>query len=139
MIRRLSLLEACVAISLAAAPSVTKVEPPNWWAGHTRNPIQILITGAGLGSATVSAESKGFRLETRSTSPNGHYLFAYLTIDRSVKPGEYGFQVKSASGAASFDLVLDKPLDSKGHFQRFSPDDVIYLIMPDRFSNGDPR
>ena len=138
MIRRLSFLVACLAVSLAAAPSVTKVEPPNWWVGHTRNPIQVLITGTGLGGAIASATSKGFRVETKSISQNGHYLFASLTIDRSVKPGKYGFQVKSASGAASFDMVLDKLLDFKGRFQGFSPDDVIYLIMPDRFANGDP-
>jgi glycosidase len=119
-----------------AAPTVTKVDPPNWWTRHTRNPIQLLLTGDGLQSATVTAP-RGLRVETRAISANGHYLFAYVTIDPSVRPGKYRFDVKSPSGSTSFDFAIDAPLDPAGRFQGFSSDDVIYLIMPDRFANGD--
>ena len=136
MIRRLLLLGA-LATLVSAAPTITKVEPPNWWVRHTRNPIQILLTGDGLQSASVTAP-RGFRAETRAISANGHYLFAYVTIDPSVRPGKYRFDVKSSSGATSFELALDAPPDPAGRFRGFSPDDVIYLIMPDRFVNGDP-
>jgi len=120
-----------------AAPSITKVEPPNWWVHHTRNPIQVLLTGTELKDAVVTGP-KGFRIEIRRTSDNGHYLFAYLTIGPSTKAGAYRFQVKSATGSAEFLFRLDIPLDSSGRFQGFSADDVIYLMMPDRFANGDP-
>jgi glycosidase len=116
---------------------VTKVDPPNWWVRHTRNPVQLLLTGDGLQGATVTAP-RGFRVEVRRAAANGHYLFAYVTIDPSVRAGKYRFDVKTAAGATSFDFAVDAPLDAKGRFQGFSPDDVIYLIMPDRFANGDP-
>jgi glycosidase len=125
-------------IAQAAPPTVAKVEPPNWWVRHTLSPVQLLLTGEGLQGATVATSVKGLKVETRRVSENGHYLFAYLTIDPSVRPGKYRFDVKSASGAASFDFTLDAPLDPKGRFQGFSSDDVIYLVMPDRFANGDP-
>src|SRR3954447_22595604 len=92
-----------------AAPSVSKVEPPNWWVRHTRNPIQLLLTGADLKGATISTTALGFRVETRRTSDNGHYLFAYVTIDPSARPGHYRFQVKSASGTGDFEFALDTP------------------------------
>ena len=60
-----------------------------------------------------------------------------MTIDPSVKPGRYRFDVKSPSGTTGFDFSLSEPLDPKGRFQGFSGDDVIYLIMPDRFADGD--
>lgn len=121
-----------------AAPVVTKVEPPNWWVHHSRNPIQVLLTGSDLKGATVAAVPRGFRVEVRRASDDGRYLFLYLNIDSGAKPGSYRFQVKSASGVGAFEFALDAPLDPKGRFQGFSPDDVIYLIMPDRFANGDP-
>ena len=134
---RFCLVEAALVAASYAAPSVTKVEPPNWWVHQTRNPIQVLLTGTELKDASVTGP-KGFRIEVRRTSDNGHYLFAYFTINPSAKAGTYRFEVKSATGTAVFQFSLDTPLDPKGRFQGFSPDDAIYLIMPDRFANGDP-
>jgi 1,4-alpha-glucan branching enzyme len=135
MIRALVVLAVCAAGQ--AAPQVNKVDPPNWWVHHTKNPVQVMLTGTELREATVAAASKGFRVEVRRTSENGHYLFAYVTIDPSVRAGKYRFEVKGATGVASFELGVDEPLDPRGRFQGFSMEDVIYLIMPDRFANGD--
>lgn len=126
------------AAPLLAGPSVTKIDPPNWWVRHTRNPVQLLISGSDLQGSTLSSPVKGLRTEIRTISANGHYVFAYLTIDPAVKPGKYHFQVKNATGTAGFDFSLDAPLDPNRRFQGFSSEDVIYLLMPDRFADGDP-
>jgi glycosidase len=125
------------ALAAWAAPKIEKVEPPNWWVPHTLNPIQILLTGEDLKGATVTTASRGFKIEVRSTSDEGRYLFLYLDISKSVRPGSFQFQVKNASGTAEFTFALNAPLDSKGRFQGFTSADVIYLIMPDRFADGD--
>jgi len=122
----------------AASPKVTKVEPPNWWTPHTLNPIQVLLTGSELSGAVVSTASKGFKIEVRKASENGHYLFVYLEISKDTRPGTHRFQVRSGTGTTAFDFTLDRPLERAGRFQGFSADDVIYLVMPDRFANGDP-
>src|SRR5215471_16105734 len=124
--------------SASAAPKVDKVEPPDWWVSHSLNPIQILLTGADLQGATVSSPSKALHVSTRYSSADGRYLFLYIDIGKSAQPGEYRFDVRSAGGATTFQFRLDRPLDPRGRFQGFSPDDVIYLLMPDRFANGDP-
>jgi glycosidase len=136
MIRSILCGLVCAALSYSA-PSVTKVEPPNWWIRHTRNPIQVMLTGSDLIGASVSTAAHGFRVEARRISANGHYLFLYLTIGPSVRPGTYRFDVKSPLGNTQFDFPLNAPLDPNGSFQGFSPDDVIYLLMPDRFANGE--
>lgn len=126
------------ACTLGAAPRVTKVEPPNWWTPHTYNPVQLLLTGSDLKDATVTTTSKGFKIDVRRASENGHYLFVYLDIARNAAVGAHRFQVKSAAGSGEFTFALDRPLDPRGRFQGFTPDDVIYLLMPDRFANGNP-
>ncbi|HEV3199970.1 MAG TPA: alpha-amylase family glycosyl hydrolase [Bryobacteraceae bacterium] len=138
MIFRLFILELVLIAASYAAPTVTKVEPPNWWVHHTLNPVQVLLTGTDLTGAAVTSTTKGLRIEVRHISENGNYLFAYLTIEPSVKPGKYRFQIKNPRGTGQFELALDAPLDPKGRFQGFTSDDVIYLLMPDRFANGDP-
>jgi neopullulanase len=137
-ILRLGGLALWGAACIIAAPKVEKVEPPNWWTPHTYNPVQILLTGSDLKGAAVTTTAKGFKIEVRAASDDGRYVFVYLTIGKEVRPGAYRFQLKSASGTGEFSFSLDRPLETKGRFQGFTPDDVIYLIMPDRFANGDP-
>ncbi|MCL6543625.1 MAG: cyclomaltodextrinase N-terminal domain-containing protein [Bryobacteraceae bacterium] len=134
-----TLLAACILAAAAlAAPKVEKVEPPNWWTPHTWNTVQLLLTGAELQNAKVSTGSRGLRIDVRGGSPDGRYLFVYLTIAGNAQPGTHRFRIQGATGEAQFDFRLDRPLDPRGRYQGFGPDDVIYLIMPDRFANGDP-
>src|SRR5215472_6214385 len=116
-----------------AAPVVNKIEPPNWWVHHTLNPIQLLLTGADLSGAAVVAP-KGFGVQVRQASADGRYLFAYVSIPLSAKPGAYRFQVRQRAATAAFDFTLDAPPTTAARFQGFTPDDVIYLLMPDRFA-----
>lgn len=126
------------ASSAFAAPKVDRVEPPNWWTPHTWNTVQLLLTGAELQDAKVSTSSRGLRIDVRSGSPDGRYLFVYLTVAGNAQPGTHRFRVQASTGETQFDFRLDRPLDPRGRYQGFGPDDVIYLIMPDRFANGDP-
>jgi neopullulanase len=121
-----------------ASPKVDKVEPPNWWTPYSWNTVQVLLTGADLKGALVTTPSKGFKIEVRHASENGRYLFVYLNIGKDARPGTHRFQVKNSSGTAEFTFTLDKPSETNGRFQGFDSGDVIYLIMPDRFANGDP-
>jgi glycosidase len=121
----------------SAAPLIDKVDPPGWWLRHTWNPVQILLTGRSLSGASITSESKGFSIHVRQVSQDGRYLFAYLDIGVAAKPGKHRFRVSTTSGATAFDFTLDPALDRTGRFQGFTSDDVIYLLMPDRFSNGD--
>jgi glycosidase len=137
MTRRLCLTLAWFALCTFAAPRIDKVEPPNWWVPHSYNPVQVLLSGSDLAGATVTSSSRGFKIEVRQASANGHYLFVYLDIAKNAAPGAHRFQVKTATGTSEFTFTLERPLDRRGRFQGFTPDDVIYLLMPDRFANGD--
>ncbi len=133
----LSLGWACTTIA-SAPPLINRVEPPNWWVSHSWHSLQVLLTGTDLTNATVTTTSPGFQISTRFASDNGHYLFVYVDIGREVVPGTYHFQVQNAGGSAGFDLPLATPPSPGSGFQGFGPEDVIYLLMPDRFAHGGP-
>jgi neopullulanase len=67
----------------------------------------------------------------------GDYLFVDVTIDKDAKPGSYPLEVTTASGKVIVPFEINAPLNAKTNFQGITNDDVIYLIMPDRFANGD--
>ena len=119
------------------APLVKKLEPPNWWAHYTPD-LTLLLTGENLSGARVESSTHGVKVEASHSSANGHYLFVQLSLSSGLKPGNADLLVKSKEGSAKVQLPLLARADSRGRFEGFSRDDVIYLIMPDRFADGDP-
>jgi neopullulanase len=125
-------------LALLAAPQVTKVEPPGWWPGHSMATVRLLVrgrelTGARVGSApgvTVAGQAR--------VSASGTSLLVDVAIDPAATTGPRRLRVDTSSGSADMPFELRAPLARAGRFQGFSPDDVVYLIMPDRFANGNP-
>ncbi len=133
--KSLGLLFLIVAQALAQ-PTLTKIEPPNWWPGHTLNPVRLLLRGNHLQGAGLEV-SGGLTIAHTLVNAKGTYLFCDLTIPEDATPGERTITVRTTEGTATIPFRVDAPLPAKGRFQGFSSDDVIYLLMPDRFSNGD--
>ena len=73
-----------------------------------------------------------------TVNARGTYLFVDVTIDPKAAPGPRTIGIRTASGTAAIPLEILAPLPRAGRFQGFSPDDAMYLVMPDRFANGDP-
>ena len=119
------------------APTVLKVEPPNWWVGHSIKPVRVLIRGQHLMGAHVEAVGAGLRTGLTRINAAGTYLFVDVLIDEDAKPGRRALRITTSAGTADAPFEISAPLPRTGRFQGFSPDDVVYLIMPDRFSDGD--
>jgi glycosidase len=136
----LALVFVCGAAAVCVAqgaPSVEKVEPPNWWAGHSINPVRVLIHGKNLGGARVEAEGQGIRTGLVRVNDAGTYLFVDVFIDADAKPGARRLHIVNGSASADAPFEISAPLPREGRFQGFTQDDVIYFIMPDRFADGD--
>jgi glycosidase len=125
-------------IAAAPAPEVTKVEPPNWWIGHSINPVRLLIRGRNLTGARAVATGPDLEIGLTRVNASGTYAFLDVSIAPNAQPGPRPVRLVTAGGEAAAPFELLQPLPRAGRFQGFSPDDIIYLIMPDRFSNGDP-
>jgi len=125
-------------VALLAAPQVAKVEPPGWWPGHSMASVRLLVRGRDLEGARV-ASAPGVRVaEAPRVSATGTSLLVDVAIDPGAAPGPRALRLTTATGSADVPFELRAPLPRDGRFQGFTPDDVVYLIMPDRFANGDP-
>jgi neopullulanase len=133
----LTLLACWQAPAATGQPLIRKVEPPNWWANYTPD-LTLLLTGENLGGAIVESSTPGVVVKGSNASANGHYLFVHLQLSSNLQPGSASLQVKTANGSTSLQLPILARANPAGHFEGFSRDDVIYLIMPDRFADGDP-
>ena len=120
----------------AQTPTVEKIDPPNWWANMTINVVRVLVRGTNLNGAKVVGE-KGLTAGNVKVSANGHYLFADVTIPKMAKVGKYNLKITTASGTTNAPFEISAKMPRNGRFQGYTPDDVIYFLMPDRFADGD--
>jgi len=118
-------------------PAVTKVEPPNWWMGLTPD-LLLLLSGHNLEAARVTCNLPSLVVERSETAASGAYLFVWLKIAPGAKAATAMCRIGTPTGTASFRLPMLARAETIHRFQGLAPDDVIYLIMPDRFANGDP-
>lgn len=126
------------ATAVAQSPEIQKVEPPNWWASHSIDPVRVLVRGKNLSGARVEPVGAGIRTGLVRVNEAGTYLFVDVFMAADVKPGMRQLRIKTAAGTADAQFEISAPLARQGRFQGFTPDDVIYFLMPDRFADGDP-
>ncbi|HJR05754.1 MAG TPA: alpha-amylase family glycosyl hydrolase [Pyrinomonadaceae bacterium] len=132
---------SCLAAGASAqnspAPVVAKVEPPSWWATHTINPVRLLVRGANLHGARVTPQRAGTETSAVVVNPAGTYLFVSVTINRAASPGDYPLTIETRAGKATIPFRIEEPYNTEVGLQGITTDDVIYLIMPDRFADGE--
>lgn len=118
------------------APRIpTTVQPAFWWSGMHDSRLQLLLRGEALGASEVSVEGQGVRLVSVERPANPHYLILYLDI-RDAAPQTFDIRLRTGKAVKhlSYELKARGPRTAA----TFSAADVVYLLMPDRFANGDP-
>ena len=121
----------------ATAQQVTRVEPLSWWT-DMKTPLQLMVQGSGISAYDVAIEGgKGVSLTKISKAESSNYLFADVEIAPNAEPGTY--YIVFTKDGESFKYPYEIAAREKGSAERrsFTTADMIYLIMPDRFANGD--
>jgi neopullulanase len=119
------------------SPVVTKIEPPNWWIGLTTD-VMVVVSGRGLDATKVECNLANIVVERTQSTAGGKYLFVWLKFNPELRSGTLVCRVMSPTGMTSFELPLATRTETIHRFQGLATADVLYLIMPDRFANGDP-
>jgi neopullulanase len=119
----------------AQTPTVEKVEPPNWWVGHSINPVRVLVRGRNLTGARATCGR--LTCGVPKVSSAGTYAFVDVTIPAGTPAGSYPLTLRTQTGTVAAPFTVSPALSRAGRFQGWGPQDVVYLIMPDRFANGD--
>ncbi len=116
---------------------IQRIEPAFWWIGMKNTELQLLIYGKDISVATATLRYEGVEISHTEKTENPNYQFIYLNISPATKPGTFPitFQVGKKKKIINYEL---KPREKAGaEYKGFTSSDVIYLIMPDRFANGD--
>jgi len=122
----------------AQGPEILKVDPPSWWPLTQLNPVRLMIRGRNLQGARVKVIGLGIDIGTTRTNERGTYLFVDVGIANDAAPGKRAILITTPRGSTRAEFEILPALNRVGRFQGFSPDDVVYLIMIDRFADGDP-
>ena len=112
-----------------------RIDPPNWWAGMKNTSVQLLVHSPQIRDAEPSINYPGVRIDSvvRLDSPN--YQIIYLNIPQSVNPGKMDISFKNGKKS----MTVKYELKQRDGIQPtpFTSSDILYLIMPDRFADGD--
>jgi len=123
----------------AQIPPLERVEPMFWWVGMHNPDLQLIVHGNGIASRKVELNYPGVKLVAVHKVENPNYLFIDLRIFSGATPGTFPIKfIKGGEKALTYNYELKKRNHSTDRAQGVTDKDLIYLIMPDRFSNGDP-
>ena len=111
------------------------VYPTHWWVGMKNPNLQLMVHGEQeLAKGKISVSHPGLLVKAVHQPENKHYLFVDLQISSTVRPGKYTLKL---SDGTLFTYELKARKTDKNIHQGVRSNDLIYLIMPDRFANGD--
>jgi glycosidase len=116
--------------------SLDRIEPPNWWTGMKNRNLQLCVHGENIAYTEILISSKAVTLKKINKVENPNYLFLDLEIAADTQPETFEIQFnqnQKTIAKYSYELKSKTP-----HVHGFSTADNIYMLMPDRFANGNP-
>ena len=125
-------------MTIKAAVKVDRIDPTNWFVGMKNPSLQLMVYGEGISSADVTTDYAGVKVDSivRLDSPN--YLLVYLNLE-GAQPGEMTLNFKNGKQTKKVKYQL-KAREKRGEERMgFTNADVLYMLMPDRFADGDPN
>lgn len=134
--RLLLLFVSMLPVAQVAGQRVDRVEPPNWWVGMHLSTVQLMVYGEDLEGATARFDDPRLDVSAVQNLESPSYLFVDVSVPEDLAPGSYRLVVSKGEREAAVQWpVLER--DGMPH-AGFSSNDVVYLVTPDRFANGDP-
>ena len=138
--RKLYLFIICIAFSVSTfALNIDRVEPMFWWVGMKNHNVQLMVHGQEISVSEISLNYPGVKIKSITRQDNPNYVFIDLFISPEAKAGNFPIQFrKSKKEVVSYSYELKDREPNSANRRGFDGSDVIYLITPDRFVNGDP-
>ena len=121
------------------AQRIEKVEPPNWWVGMKHNTVQVLVYGNNISALEAAVDNPHIQLKKTNRVENPNYLFLDLFISDKAEATQVNIDFYKGKKRVH---TLEYPIferDRSSIKKGFDSSDVMYLITPDRFVNGDPK
>ncbi len=127
-------------LSLTAFGQNMQIEPPFWWVGMKNPKLQLMIRAADIQNYALEIDKKGVTVDFIHFVENRNVIFVDLTLDESLKPGSFPIVLKMNGKVVSrTKYELKAREENSANRIGYTPADIIYLLMPDRFANGNPQ
>ena len=138
MKRILLLALVLISMTMGAQVKIDRIEPTDWYVGMKDPSLQLMVYGKDIRSADVKIDYPSVKIDSlvRLDSPN--YLLVYLNLD-GAQPGTMKLQFTNNGKKKTVSYVLKQRAMAGADHRGFSNADVLYLLMPDRFANGNPK
>lgn len=138
MKRILLLALVLISMTMGAQVKIDRIEPTDWYVGMKDPSLQLMVYGKDIRSADVKIDYPSVKIDSlvRLDSPN--YLLVYLNLD-GAQPGTMKLQFTNNGKKKTVSYVLKQRAMAGADHKGFSNADVLYLLMPDRFANGNPK
>lgn len=120
-------------VSVSMQAQDIQIEPPFWWSDMVHETVQLMIHGDGIGEYKISTNSKNIEITNIQKADSPNYLFVDLTILNRKEEFEVQFKFTDGKNARQVSYQFNQ---RKKVERGFDAKDLVYLIMPDRFSNG---
>lgn len=136
--KNISILLLLILGSSLYAQKIDRIEPPFWYVGMNNNQLELLIYGKDISQFIVSIDNKNIQILDIKKTENRNYLFLNLDLSKALS-GKFNINFSKKGKRIDFSVpyeLKERNKDSKLK-EGFSSSDVIYLITPDRFANGD--
>ena len=120
------------------AQKIDRIEPAYWWVGMENTQLELLIYGKDIAQFTPSVDNSNIQILAVKKTENKNYLFLNLDLSKAVS-GKFNinFSKKGKRNNFSVPYELKERTQNSNLREGFNSSDVIYLITPDRFANGD--
>lgn len=119
------------------AQPIERVEPLHWWT-NMPVPLQLLVYGEDIADWQVAVNHPGVRLVRTTRVVNANYLFLDLEIADSAQPGTFDLVFSKGRQSTTRSYTLHERVDDTNRVRGLDGRDVVYLVYPDRFANGNP-
>ena len=137
-----TIASSVAAFTMMAAPQIDIVDPPYWWTGMENDTLQIMIHGDDIRDCHVNVDYPGVKLLDVARLDNPNYQFLYLLVTDEAQPGTINITLNDLKLRRNSQAVIPYELRQRDANARdikgFDASDVLYLIMPDRFADGNP-
>lgn len=137
MRKYISLLLISFVYVAASLAQELRVEPSFWWSGMEETELQLMVYGENIADYTPQVTSKNIRIKESIRLENPNYLLLYLDLTES-SPEKFNIQFTHGKKKLTYAYELKERNQERLNIESFDASDVLYLIMPDRFANGDP-
>lgn len=118
---------------------IQRIDPPFWWTEMANDTLELTFSGNNISGHEITLPAGDCRIISDFRPSNKNYRFIKIIIGKNQQPGKLRFAIRDKKSRETYVDFELKARENRGQKRGIGPEDLIYLVFPDRFANGDPQ